>query len=394
MEQAARSRVNRSSVNSPCGQAPGVPGAPIERRAALGDIRYASEGRRSSVTLRTPGFDARSIEHDETRHRSPIGRPRRCADPFRVVASRCSAIPPPDRPNGRHSLDALMDLGELNIVAAFGPQHGMRGDKQDNMVETEDAIDPRYGIPVFSLYGEVRYPTDAMLDTLRRAAGRPAGHRHPHLYLCHDAGLSDRCLRRGGQGHLGAGPTQPRRPPDRGQHPGAGLGELRRRGSAHHASRSDLRRAGASGSSPAAATTSISTSVAMDGYRPEAAPDFGWPVMELSWVNPSPNASSLNMARCFPGTVLLEGTTLSEGRGTTTSLEVVGAPGYRLRACARTHAHRMCGLDRGRTDPALLVRADLPQTRRPALLGAPDPHRQSRLPSRSLQALSTDRAAA
>jgi uncharacterized protein YbbC (DUF1343 family) len=66
--------------------------------------------------------------------------------------------------------------------------------------------------------------------------------------------------------------------------------------------------------------------IPMDGYSPEVAPGFGWPVFELAWVNPSPNASSLNMARCFPGTVLFEGTTLSEGRGTTTALEVVGAP--------------------------------------------------------------------
>lgn len=66
--------------------------------------------------------------------------------------------------------------------------------------------------------------------------------------------------------------------------------------------------------------------VAMQRYQPDAGPGYGWPVRELPWVNPSPNASSLNMARCFPGTVLFEGTTLSEGRGTTTSLELVGAP--------------------------------------------------------------------
>jgi uncharacterized protein YbbC (DUF1343 family) len=66
--------------------------------------------------------------------------------------------------------------------------------------------------------------------------------------------------------------------------------------------------------------------VPMRDYDPEAAPGFGWPLLELSWVHPSPNASSLNMARCFPGTVLFEGTTLSEGRGTATPLEVVGAP--------------------------------------------------------------------
>ncbi len=66
--------------------------------------------------------------------------------------------------------------------------------------------------------------------------------------------------------------------------------------------------------------------IAMEGYRPDAAPGYGWPLGDLAWVNPSPNASSLNMARCFPGTVLFEGTTLSEGRGTTVALELVGAP--------------------------------------------------------------------
>jgi uncharacterized protein YbbC (DUF1343 family) len=66
--------------------------------------------------------------------------------------------------------------------------------------------------------------------------------------------------------------------------------------------------------------------VGMEGYDPAAAPGYGWPLGELAWVNPSPNAATLNMARCFPGTVLFEGTTLSEGRGTTRALELVGAP--------------------------------------------------------------------
>jgi uncharacterized protein YbbC (DUF1343 family) len=66
--------------------------------------------------------------------------------------------------------------------------------------------------------------------------------------------------------------------------------------------------------------------VTMEGYDPDAGPGYGWPRDEIPWVNPSPNAASLNMARCFPGTVLLEGTTLSEGRGTTVPLEVIGAP--------------------------------------------------------------------
>src|ERR687897_11163 len=64
----------------------------------------------------------------------------------------------------KHSLDALAACDDLKIVAAFGPQHGLRGDKQDNMIESPDFNDPVHGIPVFSLYGEVRKPTDAMMD--------------------------------------------------------------------------------------------------------------------------------------------------------------------------------------------------------------------------------------
>src|ERR1700733_9143431 len=64
-----------------------------------------------------------------------------------------------------HSLDALAACGDVRITAAFGPQHGLRGDKQDNMIESLDFNDPVLGIPVFSLYGEVRKPTDAMMDT-------------------------------------------------------------------------------------------------------------------------------------------------------------------------------------------------------------------------------------
>src|SRR5688500_2819726 len=69
-----------------------------------------------------------------------------------------------------HSLDALISAG-INVTAAFGPQHGIKGDKQDNMVETADEIDPRYGIPLFSLYGEVRRPTGPS-----RRAVRSKGH--------------------------------------------------------------------------------------------------------------------------------------------------------------------------------------------------------------------------
>ena len=66
---------------------------------------------------------------------------------------------------GEHSLDALMEIDRLSIAAAFGAQHGMRGEKQDNMVESDDYVDPRWRIPVFSLYGKQRKPTPQMRES-------------------------------------------------------------------------------------------------------------------------------------------------------------------------------------------------------------------------------------
>jgi uncharacterized protein YbbC (DUF1343 family) len=108
--------------------------------------------------------------------------------------------------------------------------------------------------------------------------------------------------------------------------------------------------------------------VAMEGWNPAAAPGYGWPVGERTWINPSPNAANLSMARCYAGTVMLEGTSLSEGRGTTRPLEMFGAPdldfgalvkemqslapqwlrGCRLRPCwfeptFQKHAGKLCG---------------------------------------------------
>lgn len=226
--------------------------------------------------------------------------------------------------DGRHAIDALMDLDDLHLTAAFGPQHGMRGEKQDNMIETEDYRDLRHGIPVFSLYGEVRRPTKAMMDSfdvllvdLQDIGTRIYTYVTTLIYLLeacaeHDKALwvLDRpnpagrpiegsILEPGWESFVGAGPLIMRH--------GLTLGELAQWAKSEKRLDLDLQ------------------IVSMGDYDPEGAPGYGWPVMELPWVNPSPNASSLNMARCFPGTVLFEGTTLSEGRGTTNALELVGA---------------------------------------------------------------------
>jgi len=80
--------------------------------------------------------------------------------------------------------------------------------------------------------------------------------------------------------------------------------------------------------------------IPMRGWKPDEAPGYGWPTGERPWVNPSPNAATLSMARAYAGTVLLEGATLSEGRGTTRPLELLGAPGLDPRSLL-TAMHRI-----------------------------------------------------
>lgn len=225
----------------------------------------------------------------------------------------------------RHSLDALLECPDINLVCAFGPQHGMRGEKQDNMIESEDYADPRYHIPIFSLYGQNRYPSaemlshfDLLLVDLQDIGTRIYTFATTLIYMleaCADKAKSiwvlDRpnpagrpiegtILEPGWESFIGPAPLIMRH--------GLTLGELARWFVHLKQLNLDLQ------------------VVPMTGYDPNAGPGYGWPLFELAWVNPSPNAASLNMARAFPGTVLFEGTTLSEGRGTTIPLEVVGAP--------------------------------------------------------------------
>ena len=224
-----------------------------------------------------------------------------------------------------HSLDALAALNDINLVAAFGPQHGLRGDKQDNMIESPDFNDPVHGIPVFSLYGEVPRPTAAMMDsfdillvdlqdlgcrvytfiTTLRYVLEAAAERGKAVCVLDRPNPVGRLveglrLRSGWESFVGAGPLPMRH--------GFTLGELAKW--FVNTLRIDVE----------------CEVVRMEGWEPSSATGYGWPLGERTWVNPSPNASNLSMARCYPGTVMLEGTTLSEGRGTTHPLELVGAP--------------------------------------------------------------------
>jgi len=225
----------------------------------------------------------------------------------------------------RHALDVVAGIPDLELVAAFGPQHGLRGDKQDNMIESPEFLDPIHKIPVFSLYGDARRPTQAMMEsfdvllvdlqdlgcriytyitTLRYLLEACAKHKKKIWVLDRPNPIGrpveGLLLKPGWESFVGAGELPMRH--------GLTIGELSRWFVDKYGLSVDL------------------TVIEMEGWTPLRAPGFGWPLNERVWINPSPNAPNLSMARCYPGTVMLEGTCLSEGRGTTRPLEIFGAP--------------------------------------------------------------------
>ncbi len=224
-----------------------------------------------------------------------------------------------------HAIDALMALPGIQLTCAFGPQHGMKGDKQYNMVETDDDIDPVHKIPVFSLYGKTRHPLpeqlescDGVLVDLQDAGCRIYTYLTTLFYMmeaCQQAGkflwvldrpnpagraIEGSILRPGNESFVGMGPVIMRH--------GLTLGEMARWIKQRWQMDLELH------------------VVEMSGYSMHAAPGFGWPLEQRAWINPSPNLPTLAGVRCYSGTVMLEGTTLSEGRGTTRPLEGFGAP--------------------------------------------------------------------
>ena len=222
-----------------------------------------------------------------------------------------------------HSLDALI-AARINVTSAFGPQHGLKGDKQDNMVETADELDPFYNIPVFSLYGELRRPSGQMMSTadvflfdLQDLGCRIYTFVTTLLYLLEAASgtgkevwvldrpnpagrpIEGTLLEPGQESFVGAGAMPMRH--------GLTMGEMGR----WFIGENDL--------------DVQYRVITMEGWAPDG-PGFGWP-QDRVWINPSPNAANVNMARAYAGTVMLEGATLSEARGTTRPLEVLfGAP--------------------------------------------------------------------
>ena len=195
-----------------------------------------------------------------------------------------------------HSLDAVAQLPDIRLTAAFGPQHGLRGDKQDNMVESDDYTDPVHGIPVFSLYGKLRRPSAAMMDAfdillvdLQDVGCRVYTFLTTLRYVLEVAARAGKAIRvldrpnpigrpieatsltPGWESFVGSGPLPMRH--------GMTLGEL----GAWFVEKLRL-----------GADYEI---VTMAGWRPLEPPGYGWPLAERSWVNPSHNAPGLSMAR-------------------------------------------------------------------------------------------------
>jgi beta-N-acetylhexosaminidase len=222
----------------------------------------------------------------------------------------------------RHAADILDEHSDVDLRALFGPQHGIRGDVQDNMIETEHSIDPQTGLPIHSLYSETREPTETMLQDLdvlifdmqdvgcriytfaytmanSMIAARKFGKK---MIVCdrpnpiNGMDVAGNVLEPEHASFVGqfAIPTRH----------GMTLGELALLFNNHFEIGCDLE------------------VVRMEGWERELWMDQ----TDAPWVMPSPNIPTLDSATVFPGTVHFEGTQISEGRGTTRPFELVGAP--------------------------------------------------------------------
>ncbi len=252
------------------------------------------------------------------------GLTRLLADPRRDLREARSGLilhPASVTPDLTLASEALRSAG-FNLRALFGPQHGAMGEKQDNMVESEHAVDPRSGLPLHSLYSEVRKPTPEMLGGLDVVFFdlQDVGVRvytfvwtmALAMEACAEAGVRfvvlDRpnpvagnrvegpLLRPGFESFVGLYPIPLRH--------GLTSGELARFLNEEHGIGCNL------------------DVIPCEGWTRE----LWWDETGLPYVMPSPNLPTLDSCAVYPGMVLLEGTNLSEGRGTTRPFELFGAP--------------------------------------------------------------------
>lgn len=223
----------------------------------------------------------------------------------------------------KHSLELLKNLLGPRLTKVFGPQHGFVCDVQDNMIETQDFIHPYFNVPVYSLYGETRRPTDEMLHDIDTVVIdlQDVGTR-VYTYITTMSYLMEACTAKGIRvvvldrpnpvgGELIEGPVLNNEWRSFvGHHPipqrhALTMGEIARLQQKLNCPDCDL------------------YIVSLEAWDRS----YFWHDLERSWVNPSPNLPTQESAYVFCGSVLFEGTNISEGRGTTRSLEVLGAPG-------------------------------------------------------------------
>lgn len=224
--------------------------------------------------------------------------------------------------NFHHAADLFFEHERINLVALFGPQHGIRGDVQDNMIETGHAVDKETGLTIFSLYSETREPTAKMLDGIDAIVFdlQDVGCRvYTFIYTMANAMIAcakynkrivvlDRPNPINGR-EIEGNVLEPGHESFVGQYPipmrhGMTIGELARLFNAEFKINCELE------------------VVEMDGWSREVYLDE----IDAPWVIPSPNMPTVDTAVVFPGTVFFEGTQVSEGRGTTRPFEFVGAP--------------------------------------------------------------------
>ncbi len=230
----------------------------------------------------------------------------------------------------RHTADALLASADCHVISLFGPQHGARGEKQDNMVESEFYRDPDTGLPVHSLYGDTRRPTmemmkdiDVLLFDLQDVGTRVYTFIYTMAYCmeaCAEHGKQMIVLDRPNpingkqvEGNL----LHPEFRSFVGHYPipmrhGMTTGELALLFNSEFGIHCELK------------------VVTMDGWERS----LWFDQTNLAWVPPSPNLPTLDSTVVYPGIVLIEGTCLSEGRGTTRPFEMVGAPFIRSRQYA------------------------------------------------------------
>jgi len=240
----------------------------------------------------------------------------------------------------QHIVDTFATSKDVKLAAIFGPQHGFRSDVQDNMIETSHNRDARRGVPVYSLYSETREPTaemlkglDALVVDLQDVGSRiytfvytmanclRAGKKHGVPVIVCDrpnpiggTSIDGPMLLAGFESFVGQFPIPLRH--------AMTIGELARFFNDACGLGADL------------------TVVPMDNWKRS----MHYDETGLPWVMPSPNMPTLETAVVYPGTVLFEGTNVSEGRGTTRPFELIGAPWVDAELLAeKLAAHRLPG---------------------------------------------------